>query len=113
MLRQQSPTEDDASAKPPKTHRQPFTSLLSLSAVALLTGLLVIDALTHSKPLILPILSAALTVGGFAWAAVAALRHRERPLEERETGPALVVFLGFAAAMLSDADQLATYLQLK
>jgi hypothetical protein len=110
MLRRHSPSEDHT---PIKATGQAFGSLASLVAVGLVSSLLVIDALTHAQPLAMPILSAALTVLGFAWAAVAALRRRDVPLEEKETGPALLVFLGFAAAMLCDADQLATYLQLK
>ncbi len=116
MLRQHLPTDHhDKEHSPTEETRQPFGSLLSLAAVALLSALLVLDALTHAQPLVLPILSAILTIIGFGWAAVAALQRRKPgvSLEEKEMGPAFVVFLGFAAAILSDADQLATYLQMK
>lgn len=90
----------------------PLLSLASVAVVALLACLLAIDALTHAKPLVLPAISVGLSVVGFAWATGIALRHRHSgvALQDRMVGPGLVVFFGFAAAMLSDSDQLVKYL---
>ena len=85
----------------------------SLGVAALMVSLLALDVLTHARPLVMPSLSALLTAGGFAWAAalIVLRRDAQRPLLEQLTGPALLLFFGFAAATLSDVDQLAGQLQ--
>jgi hypothetical protein len=98
----------------PDHHSPPLWSLASLAAVAAVSLLIVLDALTHSAPLVLPAISAALTIGGFAWAVVVALRKRPPGvrLPDQMTGPGLVVFLGCVAAMLSDADRVVSALRM-
>jgi uncharacterized membrane protein YkvI len=88
--------------------------MLSIAVVGLMSCLMAIDALTHSQPLVLPLISAALTVVGFTWSAFITLRRSEQetPLPDRLIWPALILFFGFAAAMLSDADQLVTHFQI-
>jgi hypothetical protein len=92
--------------------RVPLRGLTSAAVMALVACLLAADSLTHDKPLALPALSVGLTVIGFTWATVVAVRHRRTAgaLQDRIMGPGLVVFFGLAAAMLSDADQLVKYL---
>jgi hypothetical protein len=94
---------------------KPLGSLASLGVIGLVSCLMAIDALTHSKPMVLPAISVVLTVVGFAWAAGVVLRHAntDTPLRDKMTGPGLFVFFGCAAAMLSDADQVARYLHLQ
>lgn len=89
----------------------PLGRLSSIVVVSLISCLLVIDALTHAQPLALPLLSAALTIIGFAWAAIIMLGRSETSLPDRLVWPSLILFFGFAAAMLSDADQLVAHLQ--
>lgn len=85
----------------------------SIGIAVVVVGLMCLDAFTYAHPLVLPTLSIVLTIAGFAWAAVSAMRHRadDVKLAERMTGPALVLFVGFAAAMLSDTDQVVAHLQ--
>jgi hypothetical protein len=99
----------------PTKHSNPLGRMASIAIVSLVSCLVLIDALTHSQPLILPLTSAALTIIGFTWAAILTLRHsrHENPLSDRLTWPSLMLFLGFAAAMLSDADRLVQYLQIR
>jgi hypothetical protein len=99
----------------PPESTKPLGLMASIAVVGLISCLMVIDALTHSQPLVLPLISAALTVVGFSWAAVITLRRsrREQPLPDRLLWPSLILFFGFAAAMLSDADQLVRHLQIR
>ncbi len=64
-------------------------------------------ALLHPNPLVLAALGAVLVVGGFAMAAVIAIRRRgdRARLPDRMLLPALIVFFGFVAAVLSDVDR--------
>jgi hypothetical protein len=79
---------------------------------ALIVGLFALDGLTHDLPLVLPALSVVLTLAGIVWATGLALAGRGsgQQLTDRLAGPALVLFFGFAAATLSDADKLVPYL---
>jgi hypothetical protein len=97
----------------PFASTKPLGRWVSIAVVGLVSCLMVIDALTHSQPLVLPLISAVLTVVGFTWAAIITLRHgrQDTPLPNRMIWPSLMLFFGFAAAMLSDADQLVKYLQ--
>lgn len=85
----------------------------SLGIAALMISLLALDVLTHARPLVMPGLSGLLTVGGFAWAAALMVFRRDAqfPMLDRMTGPALLLFFGFAAAMLSDTDDFVGQLQ--
>jgi uncharacterized membrane protein YkvI len=95
----------------------PPTSPLGRKATIAVIGmgacLMAIDALTHAQPLVLPLISAALTVVGFSWAAMVTLRNSaQAPVNDQLLWPSLIVSFGFAAAMLSDSDQLVRHLQL-
>jgi hypothetical protein len=100
----------DAEAPVPS---QRFGILATITIVGLISCLMALDAVTHAQPFVLPILSVALTTIGFTWAAITALRQRGRgvSLQDNMTGPGLVVFFGFAAAMLSDADQIVKHMK--
>ena len=99
-------------AQGPRRARGP-SNAASIGIAVVVVGLMCLDVFTYAHPLVLPTLSIVLTISGFALAAVAATRHRadEVKLAERMTGPALVLFVGFAAAMLSDTDQVVGQLQ--
>ena len=64
-------------------------------------------ALFHPNPLVLAALGTVLVVSGFAVAAAIAVRwrHDRAHLSDRMVLPALVVFFGFVAAVLSDVDR--------
>jgi hypothetical protein len=98
----------------PRATPLPFGHMASIAVVGAISCLMVIDALTHAQPLVLPLISATLTGIGFTWAAAIALRRRrsEAPLSDRLVWPSLIVFFGLAAAMLSDAEQLVKHLQI-
>jgi uncharacterized membrane protein YkvI len=99
----------------PPGSSKPLGLMASIAVVGLISCLMVIDALTHAQPLVLPLMSAVLTVIGFTWAAIITLRRSrlETPLPDRLVWPSLILFFGFAAAMLSDADQLVRHLQIR
>jgi hypothetical protein len=65
----------------------------------------------HPHPLVLPLLSIILTTAGFCSAAAVWLSARSKgasegaaKLEERLLAPGLIVFAGFAAAIMGDPD---------
>jgi hypothetical protein len=103
----------DSVEQSPRKPTSPLGRMVSIAVVGLMSCLMAIDALTHSRPLVLPLISAALTLVGFTWAAFITLRRgqHETPLPDRLIWPSLILFFGFAAAMLSDADQLVAHLQ--
>ncbi len=76
------------------------------SILSLVLGATVVAALFHPTPILLVMLSAGLIVFGFSAAGFVALANWRRglPVMERMTVPALLVFLGCAAAILCDLD---------
>lgn len=79
------------------------------AVLTIVTGL----ALTQSHPLVLMVLSVALVTGGIVASLVQFLRYRDRgvaPLTYLGV-PSLVLFFGFAAAMLGDPDAAVQSLQ--
>lgn len=76
-----------------------FIPVVALSVVTVV-------ALQHPHPVVMMLLSVLLVVAGFAFAAVQALRYRasSSDLADRLVLPAIIVFFGFAAAMLGDPD---------
>lgn len=59
----------------------------------------------HPSPLLLPVLSIALVLIGLAYATVVALIPASKAIRlERLQRPALILFFGFAAAMVGDPD---------
>lgn len=82
--------------------------MIASGALAMVT----VYALTHPHPIILPLLSVVLVVGGFAAMALQALLHRgTADVLGRLKVPGIVVFFGFAAAMLGDPDPAVQSLQ--
>lgn len=82
---------------------------IAAAALTIVTGL----ALTQSHPLVLMVLSIALVTGGIVASVVQLLRYRNRDLAPLSYlgVPSLVLFFGFAAAMLGDPDAAVQSLQ--
>lgn len=82
--------------------------MIASGALAMIT----VYALTHPHPIVLPLLSVVLVVGGFAAMGLQALFHRgTADVLGRLKVPGIVVFFGFAAAMLGDPDPAVQSLQ--
>lgn len=80
-------------------------SMLKFGAVAL--SLVTFVAMLHPSPLVLPFLSAILVTASIGIASAIAWRHRAEPqtFPDRMALPGLLVFFGFAAAIICDPDQ--------
>ena len=78
----------------------------SLGIAGTVLALVTFIALLHPHPLVLPLLSVILTVSGFVFAGIVAWRNRGSalPVLDKLHLPALIIFFGFAAAMLGDVD---------
>lgn len=75
------------------------------------TALLALVAAAMLHPLAAPALSIVLVAVGFIWAGVIMIQDGfsvDAP-SDRMTSPAVILFLGFAAGMLSDPDHLVTH----
>lgn len=70
-------------------------------------------ALMHPHPLVLPLLSILLVTAGMIGAGIQAMRYRNTavPLVDKLKVPGLILFFGFAAAMLGDPDPAVQSLQ--
>lgn len=77
---------------------------LGLPAVAL--SVVLATALVHPSALVLPTLSVILVIAGIVLAIVTWLRFRQLGdgIADKMTLPGLLVFVGFAAGILSDPD---------
>jgi ABC-type xylose transport system permease subunit len=87
-----------------------------LGIPSIILSLVLLAALAHPNPLLLPILSALFVTVGFGIACGHWLRHRRTPsvMVEKMSLAGLLVFFGFAAAVFSDPDAVAqslTYLR--
>lgn len=79
------------------------TALIGVTALALM----------HPHPLVLPLLSILLVTGGMIAAAIQTMRYRNTAasLIDKLKVPGLILFFGFAAAMLGDPDPAVQSLQ--
>lgn len=76
-------------------------------APSVVLAVVMLGALVHPNPLVLGVLGALLVVAGFVMAGANMLLHRRQPerLGDRLQLPALLLFFGFVAAALCDADR--------
>jgi hypothetical protein len=81
---------------------QSVSLLIPVVALSVVT----VVALQHPHPAVMMLLSVVLVVAGFVFAAIQAVRCRASGsnLVDRLVLPAIIVFFGFAAAMLGDPD---------
>lgn len=76
-------------------------------APSVVLGVVTLGALVHPNPLVLGVLGALLVVAGFVMAGLIMLRHRRQSqaMADRLQLPGLLLFFGFLAAALCDADR--------
>lgn len=92
-------------------HRAGGEPGLGIAAIAL-TSITAFSFL-HPHPVVLPMLSAILVVVALGMAAFIAWRHRDEPasLPDRMLLAGLIIFFGFIAGILADADAMVQSLQ--
>ncbi len=84
---------------------------VQVAALFVAAGMLL--EIAHFHPLLLPLIGAGLVAVGMLWAAVVYLRSgRNRQPDDSLIYPALIVFLGFAASIISDGDSVMRALNL-
>lgn len=96
-----------------KTAAPSHSAVWPVQVAALFVAAGMLLEIAHFHPLLLPLIGAGLVAAGMLWAAVVYLRSgRDGQPSDNLIYPALVVFLGFAASIVSDSDSVMRALNL-
>ena len=98
----------------PTLAKKTWSSGAAWSIAGLTVALIAASEFAHLPPLVLPVVSASLVLAGFltaAWVAFAS-KGRNEPVADRFAIPGLLLFFGFAAAMMADLDRVTQILAL-